>query len=279
MTTWFITGISRGLGRELAAAAVRRGDTVIGTQRMATEQTVGPDDRLTVLSLDLAERTDLDEMVGAVVRRHGRIDVVVNNAGYGLLGPAEAASDAEVERLFEVNTFAPFRLIRAFLPYLRVQGSGHIVNVTSIAGRAPMASSALYAAAKAAVEGLTHALAQEVAPFGIRVTAVAPGAMRTDFLTDHSLRRSDGGLVGTYAASVGRALDHFQEIAGRQAGDPQRAALAIIETVMSADPPVHLLLGSDALRRARERIAAEVADIERWETVTRSADVVEQSDV
>ncbi len=272
MKTWFITGVTRGLGKALAEAALARGDTVIGTTRGDTADIAAGSGTLHLLPLEL---TDADAVAGAVEQAFalaGRIDVLVNNAGYGLLGAIEEATDDEVERLFAVNVFAPFRLIRAFLPKLRAQGFGHIVNITSIAGRAPMASSGLYAAAKSAMEGLSQSLAQEVAPLGLRVTAVAPGGFRTDFLSTHSIRRSDGAVADAYAGTVGKALDHLDAIAGKQIGDPVRGAESIIAAVDAATPPLHLLLGSDALRRAREKLAAITIEITAWEATTLGTD-------
>ena len=285
MKTWLITGISRGLGQALAKAALDRGDTVIGTVRagvadggVAGGGVAGLDTgngTLHVLQLDIADRAAVERAVVEAFKLGGRIDVIVNNAGFGLLGAVEEASDAEVERLFEVNVFGPFRLIRAALPRLRAQCSGHIVNITSIAGRAPMASSGAYAAAKSAMEGLSQSLSQEVAPLGIKLTAVAPGGFRTDFLSQHSVRRSAGGS-DTYAATVGQALAHLDEIAGKQIGDPARGAAAILAAVDAETPPLHLLLGSDALRRVREKMDAVIAEMDRWEAVTRGTDFPQQ---
>jgi short-subunit dehydrogenase len=199
------------------------------------------------------------------------IDVLVNNAGYGLLGAFETATDEEMLRLFTVDVFAPIRIIRAALPHLRRQGSGHIVNITSIAGRAPTIGSALYSAAKHALEGLSAALSLEVAPLGIKVTSVAPGAFRTDFLSDHSIRRS-APEDAAYAESIGRSASRYATLHGQQAGDPKLAAEAIIDAVCSANPPLHLLIGTDALRRARDKLSAVTKEIEVWETVTRSTD-------
>lgn len=270
MKTWFITGISRGLGKALAEAALARGDTVIGTVREGAPDIAPGRGTLHVLTLDVTDADAIAPAVAEAFAKTARIDVLVNNAGYGLLGAIEEASDAEVARLFDVNVFGPFRLIRAALPRLRQQGSGHIVNITSIAGRAPMASSGMYAAAKSAVEGLSQSLGQEVAPFGLKVTAIAPGGFRTDFLTDHSVRRSQ--VADAYAGSVGKSLAYLDAMAGRQIGDPARAAAAILTLVDAPEPPLHLLLGSDALRRGREKLEAVTEEIDRWEDLTRSTD-------
>lgn len=273
MKTWFITGISRGLGKALAEAALARGDTVVGTVREGMPDIAPGSGTLHVLTLDVADPDAITRAVTEAFGKTGRVDVLVNNAGYGLLGAIEEATDAEVARLFEVNVFGPFRLIRAALPRLRQQGAGHILNITSIAGRAPMASSGMYAAAKSAVEGLSQSLRQEVAPFGVKVTAVAPGGFRTDFLTDHSARRSQA--ADAYADSVGKSLAYLDSIAGRQIGDPARAAAAILALVDAPEPPLHLLLGSDALRRGREKLDAVIEEMDRWEDVTRSTDFPE----
>jgi len=270
MTTWFITGISRGLGLSLARAALAQGDTVIGTVRGGAPDLPADGGTLHVVTLDVSDGAAAEAAVAQAFARVGRIDVIVNNAGYGLLGAIERASDAEVERLFATDVFGPFRIVRAALPHLRAQGSGHIVNITSIAGRAPGPGAGLYAAAKHALEGLSSSLAQEVAPFGIKVTAVAPGAFRTDFLSAHSIRKS--GADPAYAASVGRSAAAFDAMAGRQLGDPDRAAQAILALVRSENPPLHLLLGSDALRRAREKLDAVIGEIAAWEEVTRGTD-------
>ena len=273
MKTWLITGVSRGLGRALAEAALARGDTVIGTVREGAPDIAAGSGMLHVLTLDVARAEAIAPAVAEAFGYTGRIDVLVNNAGYGLLGAVEEATDAEVARLFDVNVFGPFRLIRAALPRLRGQGGGHIINITSIAGRAPMASSGLYAAAKSAMEGLSQSLSQEVAPLGLKVTAVAPGGFRTDFLTDHSVRRSQ--TAAAYADSVGRSLAYLDAIAGRQIGDPARAAAAILALADAPEPPLHLLLGSDALRRGREKLDAVVREIDGWEDLTRSTDFPE----
>jgi len=272
MKAWFITGVSRGLGLALAKAALARGDTVVGTVRGAAPDLHAGPGALHVLKLDV---TDGDAVVRVVEQAFGlaggRLDVIVNNAGYGLLGAIEDATDEQAERLFATDVFGPFRLIRAALPRLRAQGFGHIINVTSVAGRAPGLASGLYSAAKFALEGLSASLIQEIAPLGLKVTAVAPGAFRTDFLSDHSIRLSSA-TSEAYVGTAGRAVDAFAVADGNQLGDPDRAAAAILKIADAENPPLHLLLGSDALRRAEVKLAAVQSEIEAWKPLTLSTD-------
>jgi NAD(P)-dependent dehydrogenase (short-subunit alcohol dehydrogenase family) len=276
MKTWFITGISRGLGLALTKAALAEGDTVFGTVRNAAPEISAGAGTLHVMTLDVADGAAAEATVEQAFGQAGHIDVIVNNAGYGLLGAIENATDAEVTRLFDVDLFGPLRIIRAALPHLRAQGSGHIINITSIAGRAPGAASGIYSAAKYALEGLSASLAREVATAGIKVTAVAPGAFRTDFLSAHSIRKSTAADTA-YAGSVGRATAALDAMAGHQIGDPDRAAQAILAAVRADNPPLHLLLGTDALRRAREKLDAMIDEIDRWEEVTRGTDFTESA--
>jgi len=271
MTNWFITGISRGLGKALAEAALARGDLVVGSTRDGKSEIAASRGTLHVLPLEVSDAAAIESTVAKAFELTGGLDVIVNNAAYGLLGAIENASDAEVAQLFNVNVFGTFRVIRAALPKLRARGRGHIINITSIAGRAPMAGSGLYAATKSAVEGLSHSLAQEVGPLGIKVTVVAPGAFRTDFLSSHSIRKSAPASDG-YMDSVGRTLRRLDAMAGKQPGDPVRAAQALLALVDEEQPPLHLLLGSDALRRARETLDALIEEMDRWEEVTRGTD-------
>ena len=274
MATWFITGISRGLGLALAKAALAQGDTVIGTVRRDPPALSAETGRFHVITTDLAERGAAKAATEAAFGLAGRIDVIVNNAGHGLLGAVETARDEELMHLFDVDVFAPIAVIRTALPHLRKQGSGHIINVTSIAGRAPGPGSALYSAAKGALEGLSAALALEAGPLGIKITAVAPGAFRTDFLSDHSIRVS-AKEDAAYAETVGRSAAAFAAMHGKQIGDPARAAEVIIQLSRAEAPPLHLLLGSDALRRARAKLADVSREIDFWEAQTISTDYQE----
>ncbi|HEY7889750.1 MAG TPA: oxidoreductase [Steroidobacteraceae bacterium] len=268
---WLITGVSRGFGRELAEALLDRGDTVIGTTRNGSADIPRGKGRLDVLALDVTDARAVKTAVAAAFRLHRKIDVIVNNAGYGLLSSVEEATDEEIEHVFAVNFHGTRRVIQAALPHLRAQRSGHIINITSMAGVAPNPGSGYYAAAKMAVEGISQSLAKEVAPLGIRVTLVEPGAFRTDFLSEHSIRRSTGQLQD-YAATAGAAHERLAAMAGKQAGDPARAAAAIIQAADSPKPPLHLVLGADAYHRTRQMLDAFSADLETWKAVSIAAD-------
>lgn len=275
---WFITGISRGFGYELAKAVLDKGDLVVGTTR---DGTVPPQlapyrpaphqlahGGLTVLPLEMTDIGGIERIVAEAAGLHGRIDVLVNNAGYGLLGPVAGGTAAEIEHVFAVNVHGPLAVIRAALPLLRAQGRGHIVNISSIAGIAPAPGSGIYAATKAALWALSQSLAQEVAPLGLWVTVVSPGSFRTDFLSGRSMRRTAGD-DGGYAESR-RVLDLLAAKDGRQDGDPARGVQAIIQAVEADEPPLDLLIGADAYDRARVRLNRLDEDMERWEAVGRS---------
>jgi NAD(P)-dependent dehydrogenase (short-subunit alcohol dehydrogenase family) len=268
---WFITGISRGFGKALAEALLSGGDVVIGTTRDGKAPIEDATGRLHTLTLDVTNGDAIKAVVAQAHGLHGRIDVIVNNAGYGLLGSIEEAADDQIENLFSVNFHGTRRVVQAALPYLRKQRSGHIVNITSIAGLAPGAGSGFYAASKFAVEGLSQSLAQEVAPLGIKVTLVEPGAFRTDFLSEHSIRTRGVG-VSDYEKTAGATMKALENMAGEQIGDPERAAAAIIEAVSSPEPPLHLVLGSDAFRRTIDKQTRFAAELERWKDVSLSTD-------
>jgi len=271
--TWLITGISRGFGAALARKVLLTGDHVVGTTRDGSLPDGLSPNRLTVIALDVAEPNRIDDALATALKPTGRIDVLVNNAGYGLLGPVEAAAEADIRQVFAVNFFGPAFLIQKVLPIMRRQRAGHVVNITSIAGVVPAPGSGFYAAAKAALEGLSQALAQEVEPLGIQVTAVAPGAFRTEFLSENSIHKGSQGPQD-YAATSGAALENLMNRAGRQVGDPERGAAAVIKLVGSNQPPANLILGSDALARMEARLARLQAEVAEWADLSRSSDHV-----
>lgn len=268
---WLITGISRGLGHALAAAALAAGDSVIGTTRSG-DTPEGLSGDLIVLPFEAADLVAADQLAADAFAIHGRIDVMVNNAGYGLLGPVEETDDQAVRDLFEVNVFAPLRLIRAVLPRFRAQESGHIINVASIAAVAPSSGSGVYAATKAALSAMSYSLAVEVAPFGLWVSVVSPGAFRTEFLSCGSIRRT---VAERAYREVEEALAQLSAKDGTQLGDPALAAAAILQLVDADEPPLDLLLGQDALDRAERRADRMAADIRNWRSI--SADTAHRS--
>ncbi|RWR03936.1 short-chain dehydrogenase [[Pantoea] beijingensis] len=267
---WFITGVSRGFGHALAQTLLAQGETVIGTTRDIAPSFIS-EPHFHWLPLDVTDAGGVSATVEKAFAVAGRIDVLVNNAGYGLLGAVEEATDEQIDRLFAVNFHGTRRVIQAALPRLRKQRSGHIINISSIAGIAPNSGSGLYSAAKFAVEGMSQALAQEVAPLGIHVTLVEPGAFRTDFLSAHSLRRSSSDIED-YATTAGAIMAKLDSVAGKQLGDPQKAAEAIVAVARAENPPLHLLLGSDALARTEKMLNAFREDIDTWRAVTLGTD-------
>jgi NAD(P)-dependent dehydrogenase (short-subunit alcohol dehydrogenase family) len=268
---WFITGVSRGFGKVLTEHALANNDIVIGTTRDGKASFAGDTRNVHVLPLEVTDAAAIRATVAQAHSLHGRLDVVVNNAGYGLLGSVEEASEEQIGHLFEVNFHGTRRVVQAVLPFLRKQRSGHIINITSIAGLAPGAGSGFYAASKFAVEGFSLALAIEVAPLGLNVTLVEPGAFRTDFLSDHSIRNVVAEIAD-YAPTSGAAQAALAKMAGHQIGDPLKAAAAIFQVTRESKPPLQLVLGSDAFRRTRERQAQLSTDLQRFEALTLGTD-------
>jgi NAD(P)-dependent dehydrogenase (short-subunit alcohol dehydrogenase family) len=270
---WFITGTSQGLGRELVAEALMRGDFVVATSR--SPETVASifqafRDQLLAVSMDLNDSASVAAAVDAVISRFGRIDVLVNNAGYGLLGAVEEANDAEIQKLFETNVFGLLRVTRAVLPHLREQRSGHVVNLSSMSGLTGIAGFGIYCGSKFAVEGISEALAQELAPLGIHLTIVEPGPFRTDFLSG-SLGMA-AQIIPDYSATAGKARADRDTRNGNQPGDPSRAADAIVQAVTTANPPLHLVLGAWAFERVSQKVEALRKDMEEWRAVSFSTE-------
>ena len=220
--------------------------------------------------LDVTDYPAIDPLVAEILREAGRIDVLVNNAGYGHEGILEESPLTEMQRQFDVNVFGAVALIKAVLPGMREQGSGHIVNITSMAGFITLPGIAYYSGSKFALEGISEALAQEVESLGIHVTAMAPGSFRTDW-AGRSMIRSSRAL-SDYDAVFDPVRKAREEKSGRQAGDPRKAAQALLTLVAAEKPPVHLLLGKDAVRLVREKIARLQAEIDAWEGLSESTD-------
>jgi NAD(P)-dependent dehydrogenase (short-subunit alcohol dehydrogenase family) len=270
---WFITGCSSGLGRALADRVLEQGHRCALTARDPTQLSeivaAHPETSLPI-ALDVNKQAELDEAVAATEAAFGGIDVLVNNAGYGYLAAVEEGEESEVRAMFETNFFAVTALLRRVLPGMRARRRGHIVNISSIGGLLGNPGSGYYNASKFAIEGLTQALAKEVGPHGIRVTLIEPGPFRTDW-AGRSLRMVKAPL-DAYAGTFGVRRTLLLQSAGKQPGDPVRAADAIIKVVASADPPLHLLLGKSSIERMREKLDELRRSIDDWEEVTRSAD-------
>jgi NAD(P)-dependent dehydrogenase (short-subunit alcohol dehydrogenase family) len=266
---WFITGISRGFGRELALAAFGEGDVVIGTSRNGTSDIGAAPERFHVLALDVTRPGDVASVVEKAWGILGRVDVVVNNAGFGVLGAVEEVDEKMARTVFETNFFGLLSVTQAALPHLRAQGNGHIINISSVGGIAGYAGYGLYSASKFAVEGLSEALASEVKPLGIHVTIVEPGFFRTNFLSGSSLQRA-GRVIEAYAETSGKTRESADARDGRQPGDPVRAAKAIVAVARAENPPLRLVLGVDALERVHEKLAQVAGDLEAWKSTSVS---------
>jgi NAD(P)-dependent dehydrogenase (short-subunit alcohol dehydrogenase family) len=271
MPVWFITGCSTGFGRELAMHLLERGYTTIVTAR-------NPDDvsdlarvrNSLVLKLDVTDQDQIDKAIKTAEERFGRIDVLVNNAGIGYFAAVEESEEDQVRRMFEINVFGLSRMIQAVLPGMRKQRKGFIVNFSSIGGLCSFPALGFYNATKFAVEGLSEALWQEVEPLGIKVMLVEPSGFRTDW-AGRSANESKH-LIADYAATAGVWRRNVRAISGKQAGDPVRAAHAILQVVESPNPPHHLLLGNDAYEAATTKLQILSKEFSSWEAVSRGAD-------
>jgi NAD(P)-dependent dehydrogenase (short-subunit alcohol dehydrogenase family) len=269
MPTWLITGCSTGLGRALAEAVIGAGHNAVVTARDATKVADLADaapDRVLPIALDVTEPDQVDSAVKQAQERFGGVDVLVNNAGYGYRAAVEEGDDAEVRTLFETHFFGAVALIKAVLPRMRARRSGAIVNISSIGATVTPVGSGYYAAAKAAVEGMSGALRGELAPLGISVTVVEPGAFRTDF-AGRSLVQS-AAAIDDYAGTAGQRRKENDTMDGNQAGDPAKAGAAIVTAVESSEPPAFLLLGPDALALYRYTADARTSEIAKWEELT-----------
>jgi len=272
--TWMITGAGRGIGAEIARAALANGDRVVATARKLNQLQdtfAGADpERIALVELDVADEAQAAPAVAAAVERFGRIDVLVNNAAYGLLGRLEEVSSADIARQFAVNVHGVLHMLRAVLPTMRRQRGGHIMNISSIAGITGFDGASVYCASKYAIEGLSASLALEVAPLGIKVTAVEPGFFRTEFLDPSSVRYG-ATAIDDYAA-LGSVEQAYGAYKGRQLGDPVKLAAAVVELAGMASPPRQFLAGSDALAMANTALDARRTEMAAFEALTVSTD-------
>jgi NAD(P)-dependent dehydrogenase (short-subunit alcohol dehydrogenase family) len=269
LSTWLITGCSTGLGRALAEAVLGAGHNAVVTARDAAKvadlAAMAPE-RVLAVGLDVTKPPQVASAVRQAQERFGHVDVLVNNAGYGYRGAVEEGDDAEVRTLFETHFFGTVAMIKAVLPDMRARRSGAIVNISSIGATVTPVGSGYYAAAKAAIEGLSGSLRGELVPLGISVTVVEPGAFRTDF-AGRSLVES-ATFIDDYAETAGKRRKSTDTMHGNQAGDPAKAGNAIIEAIESPEPPAFLLLGPDALALYRYITDARASEIGKWEELT-----------
>jgi NAD(P)-dependent dehydrogenase (short-subunit alcohol dehydrogenase family) len=276
MSTWLITGCSTGLGRALAEAVIGAGHNAVVTARDAgavADLAESAPGRVLAAALDVTDPAQVASAVRQAVERFERIDVLVNNAGYGYRAAVEEGDDADVRALFETHFFGTVAMIKAVLPGMRARRGGAIVNISSIGAQLTPVGSGYYSAAKAAIEGISGALRGELVPLGISVTIVEPGAFRTDFAG--RLLIQSATVIEDYAATAGQRRKENDAMHGNQPGDPAKAANAIIAAVESPKPPAFLLLGPDALAAYRYTADARAAEIRKWEELTSSTDLAE----
>ncbi|NWB52369.1 oxidoreductase [Pseudomonas sp. F8002] len=273
---WFITGCSTGFGRQLALHTLSLGYPTVVTARnpqQVQDIVAGHEENALVLMLDVTDQAQVEAAVKAAEERFGHIDVLVNNAGVGYFGSFEESDLDDVRNMFEINVWGLSAMTRAALPGMRARRSGSIVNISSVGGVAAFPSLSFYNATKFAVEGLSEALSQEVAPLGIKVLLVEPGPFRTDW-AGRSANEAAHGIADYKETAVARA-NMVRNYSGKQPGDPVRAAIAIVKAVEAEQPPLRLLLGKAALTFARTKVKALSADFDAWAEVTEGADFPE----
>ncbi|WP_276482413.1 oxidoreductase [Paraflavitalea pollutisoli] len=269
---WFITGSSRGLGRSLTEAVLASGYRVVATARKPEQlqdlvaQYPG---QILPVRLDVTNKTEIKAAVAAAIDQYGRIDVLVNNAGFGITGAAEAFTDEQVTSQLEANLYGPIEITRAIIPYMRRQKSGRILQISSIGGRTGTPGITIYQAAKWGLSGFSEALAKELSPLGILVTSVEPGGFRTDWAGDSM---SFAPFVEGYEESVEKVKHHFRGEGFVPMGDPRKAARVMIELSENPEPPVHLVLGSEAVAILEMADAKRTADLQKWKPVSVSTD-------
>ncbi|MFM0336879.1 SDR family NAD(P)-dependent oxidoreductase [Paraburkholderia fungorum] len=271
---WFITGSAGGIGAGIARAALTAGDVVVATdldrERLQEAYAANTMQVLTA-QLDIRDAAQADAAVEAALTRFGRIDVLVNNAGYGQFGPFEEIGPEAIERQFATNVFGTFNVTRTVLPVMRRQRAGHVINMSSNGGFKGVRGASMYSATKFAIEGFSEALAQEIADFGLKLTIVEPGAFRTDFLDDHSLKRGTHAL-NDYDDFRARANAVFDARNHNQVGDPDKLGLALVQIANETDPPLRFVAGADALKVVDDKLDYVAREVERWRELSRSTD-------
>ncbi|WP_242129426.1 SDR family NAD(P)-dependent oxidoreductase [Sphingobium sp. Sx8-8] len=273
MKTWFITGASRGFGAQVVERALAQGDAVVATAR--SPRTVvdrfGEQPNLLALALDVTDEKQVRRAVEAAIARFGRIDILLNNAGFGLMGAVEEASAAEVEAVYRTNVFGLLNVTRGVLPHMRAARSGRVLNISSIGGYRGSAGFGVYSSTKFAIEGISEALHAELAPLGIHVTVVEPGYFRTDFLDASSLSVSPV-IIDDYVATAGRVRSVATGLNHAQPGDPAKLAQVLVDFADAANPPVRLPLGSDTVAAIEAKHLGDAAILAQWRTVSISTD-------
>ncbi len=270
---WFITGASSGFGRLLAEYLLTLGANVVATARKAerlASLATGHEAQVEVLELDVTKPEQVEKAVAAALKRFGHVDVLVNNAGYGITGAVEEVSAEEYMPMFETNLFGLITVTKALLPQFRERRSGNILNLSSIGGLIGLPGWGYYNATKFAVEGLSEALGVELEPLGVHVTIVEPGPFRTEFLGTSGQKSEK--TIAEYKDTAGKTREYFESQSGKQAGDPQKAVEAMVTAASAEKPPRHLLLGKLALDRFRGKMKSFEAEIEEWEETTLGAD-------
>lgn len=274
MKVWFITGASRGFGALMTKEALAAGDAVVATARNpdTVSAAIGTHPNLLAVALDVTNEGQAREAAAKAIERFGRIDILANNAGYGLLGAVEEATAEEIEKLYATNVFGLLKVTRAVLPYMRRQRSGHILNFSSIGGYFGYPGWGVYGSTKFAVEGLSESMAAEVEPFGIKVTIVEPGFFRTDFLAENSLAISPASIPDYIGTPAGNMRDFAASANHAQPGDPAKFAAGIVTLANSANPPLRMPFGSDTVAVIEEQNAAVEKELAVWRDLAVSTD-------
>jgi NAD(P)-dependent dehydrogenase (short-subunit alcohol dehydrogenase family) len=270
---WLITGSSTGFGHSLAEAVLNHGDRVLATARkpeQLDDLVSQYPDTVKAIRLDVTQPQNVREAIDAALKEFGQIDVLVSNAGYGLIGALEEVSDEQIRRNFDTNLFGAINMMRAVLPIMRQQQSGHIINMSAIAGFSNELGFSIYGGAKFALEGVSEAVYGEVRPLGIKVTIVEPGPFRTDFI-GRSLDRAETSMEA-YQPTVGKFLQFLDKIEGNQPGDPDKAAQVLIQIVNTENPPLRLVLGQYAYKKFRQKIESLTQELNEWEAIAANTD-------